>query len=180
MKLLTQLFLFFLTLNSCIIHIVNDNALDTIDQDIMKKIEILSSFETTDTSHIYEITGTQLMEELNKHEGSLVYIFANNCSSENCVPLNVIEKYGHENNLKVFLVMMSYYHVEESLVQKLENQLFSINAEEYGISKSRKYIEAFKKDLGYYDYPTDEKYPGNYIFFKGDSITSIKHNLNDR
>lgn len=178
MKLLSKLILFLLILNSCIIHIVNDNALDTISQENITKIETLSSFETTDTSHIYEITGLQLKDELRKYDNSLVYIFANNCASENCISIAAIEQFADRNGLKLFLIMMSYYHVEETLIQKPKSILYAINSKAYNLSKSSKYIEAFKKDLGYYNYVTEEKYPGNYIFFERDSLTIIKHNLN--
>lgn len=167
-------------LSSCIIQLNTGNSYDALNQDQKNRIVKLNSFETTDTTSIYEISGNQLKEELKKHDSSLVYTFVSGCTSKNCVPLSLVENYAQKNNLKLFLVLARYSNLEETLIQHPKNIIFSINAESYGTLEYNQYFRSFKSDLGYYDYPSGEKYPGSYIFFKGDSITSIKQNLLDK
>lgn len=179
MKKLLLLSAIAILLNSCLIQLNTGNSYDALNQDQKSRIVKLNSFQTADTTSIYEISGNQLKEELKKHDSSLVYTFVSGCISKNCVPLSMVENYAQKNNLKLFLVLARYSNLEETLIQHPKNIVFSIDAESYGTLEYNQYFRSFKSDLGYYDYPTDEKYPGSYIFFKGDSITSIKQNLLD-
>ena len=127
--------------------------------------------------NIYEITGSQLLSELKKHEKSLVYLFRNGCKSENCVSLNFIENYAKENNYKLFLIMDSYYKLNEATSQNINSILFAINNDAYDIKKSRKYSEVFKTELGYYTVASKKEYRGRYMFFKRDKMIDIKMSI---
>lgn len=179
MKILKYFFfcLFFI-LSSCI-EFVRGNYYDKIDTSKKTIIRKYSESNKISANYIYEITGEQLLKELNKHKKSLVYIFANWCSSETCLPLKTIIDYANNNDLQLYLIMSSYYKVDISLAQNVNIPLYAINAEYYGNTKNEKYIELFKKDIGYNNFVKNEneKWMGNYIIFNNDSIIDIKSKI---
>ena len=136
----------------------------------------MEDFSTIEKQFVYEITGPQLKEELQKHSKSLVYIFVNNCKGENCLPLSVIENYAFENGYTLFLIMKSYYKIEVTLAQSFKSQLYSINSNYYEKPKSRAYLKAFQNDIGHTDF-VQKEYLGSYIFYERDTITAVKMNI---
>jgi len=164
-------------LSSCI-SLVKGNRFKQLDNQSKQSIKVYSDTINLKNNLIYEITGDQLKRELKKQNKSLVYIFANNCSSDNCLPLKTVEEYAEKNNLTLFLIMSSFYKMETSLSQNIESTLFAIKATHYGNINNNKYIQSFKEDIGYYDYveKKNQKWLGNYIFYKKDSIIDIKIN----
>lgn len=166
--------------SSCLIQFVTTNYYSELDDASKQKIEKLERFNDLNEDKIYEITAPQLLNELKTREKSLVYIFKNGCSSENCLPLSTIQHYAEENDMTAYLIMNGYYHLDHSLDQTFKGPLFSINADHYESLKTEVYGKKFRRELGYYDLleQTDKKYLGNYYFFKKDSLVDVKMNLN--
>jgi hypothetical protein len=166
-------------LSSCFVHIVNDNYYSYLTPKEQSKIKHLEFFDEAQPGYIYKITGKQLMNELKNHEKSLVYTFKNGCTSDACLPFSQIRDYAKENDLKVFLIMNGYCNLNASLNQKVGLPFYSINAEAYNETKSRKYGRRFKKDIGYFEYldKVNKKWLGNYYFYKKENITEIKKYL---
>lgn len=172
----TFIILSVLFLHSCIIQFVTGNEYSLLSEKDKNRVVKLSKFENLSLEKIYETTGNQLKEEMNKHEKSIVYIFVNGCKSESCLPLNYIENFAKENNYHLFLVMNGYYHLEQTTAQNINNYLYSINADYYGETKSKKYTKEFKKELGYFEF-SKNKYLGGYLFFENSKLIEIKSNL---
>jgi len=166
-------------LGSCVIELVNGNDYESLSPEKQSKIKKLTEFQNLDKNFIYEITGNQLKQELNSKDKSLVYVFANGCNSDNCLPLKTIVDYAQANSLSLFLVMTSYYNIDKTLDQNVDFQFFSINNKSYAEDKSRKYVVLFKTDLGYYEYSKGEKYVGSYLFFQKDSLVNVMININE-
>jgi hypothetical protein len=148
-RLLILLFSIFIV-SSCILFdfygITNDY--DELSDQQRMMVRQLSSFENLNNDFIYEISGPQLLQELKTNDKSMVYTFANGCSSENCLPLNQIEYYAEEYGYQLYLVMSGYSRLEATTTQPIDSPLFAISTEYYETNKSRKYQIAFKKDLG--------------------------------
>jgi hypothetical protein len=159
--------------NSCSIQFINGNEFENLTSENKEKVIKLKDFDNLKVDYIYEITGDQLLNELAKHERSIVYIFANGCTSENCLPLSQIENYAKSNNYSLFLVMNNYYNLESTLEQPVKSILYSVNSDNYGLEKSRKYMNAFKTDLGYFEF-SKNKYLGSYLYFDKNQLIDIK------
>ncbi|WP_107039038.1 hypothetical protein [Brumimicrobium mesophilum] len=114
------------------IEFVNDNYYTHLSPKQQSKIKKLDDFNSAKTGNIYEISGKQLLKELEKNEKSLVYVFKNGCKSDACYPLSQIRDYANENDLNLYMVMTSYHSLNNSLDQKVGIPLYSINADAYG------------------------------------------------
>jgi hypothetical protein len=162
---------------ACKVVIIRGNAFEHLPPEQKAIVKPLENFTALDTNSIYEITGAQLLKELNKHEQSLVYVFKSGCTSENCVPLSIVEDYAKEKHLNLFLVLSSYSKLELTLVQNTNAPLFAINADHYGNPNNSKYIQAFLNELGYQKVLAQSKIRGSYLFFKGSELVEIKQKL---
>lgn len=162
---------------ACKIVIIRGNAFEYLPLEQKAMVKPLENFAALDTNKIYEITGQALLKELNKHEQSLVYVFKSGCTSENCVPLAIVEDYATEQHLNLFLVLSSYSKLDLTLDQKTNASLFAINAAHYGNPNNSKYIQAFLDELGYQQTQAQSKTPGRYLFFKGSKLVEIKAKL---
>lgn len=162
---------------ACKIVIIRGNAFEYLPTDQKVMVKPLESFAALDTNKIYEITGQALLKELNKHDQSLVYVFKSGCTSENCVPLAIVEDYAKEQHLNLFLVISSYSKLELTLEQKTNAPLFAINAAHYGNPNNSKYVQAFLDELGYQQVLSQSKLSGSYLFFKGSKLVEIKQKL---
>lgn len=152
------------------IHIVSGTDFEYLPENLQRNIRKLETFDTLDSTKIYELTGNQLMKELQSHEKSLVYLFRSSCSSENCVPLKIIEEYATKNDYTLFLVLTTYADLEKTIAQNIHSQLFSINTDYYKRSKSRNYIPAFEADLG----NDKSKNLGSVFIFHRSTLTEVK------
>ncbi|MFM6993605.1 MAG: hypothetical protein ACKOWO_00655 [Sediminibacterium sp.] len=176
MKVL-NLFLIILVTNSCAFHINSGNAFVTLQPSVQAKIKPITIFNTEINDTIYEITADQLLVELKNHTRSLVYIFKSGCDSENCLPLISVENFAKKNNLKLFLVLSSYYDLSKTLNQKYTSQIYSINASYYGSPKNMKYFSKFLENLGYFKIEQEKSKRGSYLFFEGATITKIETSI---
>ena len=167
------------SLSSCLIQIVRGNYYEELETQQKNKIRKLDSFEQLDSSYIYEITGPQLIEQLESIDSALVYIFNNGCNSENCLPLSTIEDYAKKKGYDLFMITDSYYQIDETLSQAYSGQLFAINADYYGNPNSNRYIKDFKADIGYDDFlnEKDEKFLGLYLFYDGSELVDIQETI---
>lgn len=164
-------------LSSCIIQLANGTEYSSLTIEDQSKIKKIDTFIGLDSSVIYELNGNQLKSELKKHPKSLVYLFSSNCSSDFCVPLNTVIEFAKSNELKLFLVLATFYELDKTRAQDIKHQLFSVDAEYYNMNKTRNYIKAFKTDLGYYEFAKTDNYLGNFMFFDNDSLVSIKRSI---
>ena len=166
-----------LAAQSCI-EIVNGSAYEYLTEEQQDKIvKFESTNASLDKNKIYEISGSQLKDLIKSNERSMIYIFTSGCKSEDCVPLSVMENYAQKNNYHLYLVLSDYNKLELTTSQKINSQLYSINADSYNLKNSTKYLRAFKKDLHYYDVSGGEKFVGNILFFKKDSLVEIKKSV---
>ncbi len=172
------IFLFFLILEtSCTFYgITNDyKKLNEINQ---SKIEKLQDFEVPNVGMIYEINAIQLKEELKKFPKAIVYLFTNGCTSEFCEPLEVYEEYAKENGYKLFLVMTGYGHLNKTLSQNVETQLFSIDAEFYGVKNKSKYTRFFRNQLeGFLKEHSKREFKGSLFFFQENNLVNVFREL---
>ena len=167
-----------LLMSSCIIRFVGvHHDYDLLSPQEKERIKKLETFDSLQSNYVYEINAPQLLLALAAHEKSLVYMFANGCTSDNCIPLSNIERFAEDNDYQLFLIMNGYYNLDKSLSQQLNSPLFSINSDYYGSSKIKKHKTAFKKELGYYQVSKEQKHPGSYLFFSKDSLIEIKKSI---
>lgn len=115
-----------------------------------QKAHILpADFENPLPDNVYKVSGKQLRQEINKYPKALVYEFTNGCSSENCKPMAVYERFAKENGYKLFLVMNGYANIDATMAQRhsFESPLYAIDGTVYPSVYRSKYTLLFKKDL---------------------------------
>lgn len=177
MKYRTILFLILgLILQSCAFYgLTNDYS--KLNEEQKKIIKKYDNAEGLNTKYIYEISGTQLKDLLTIHKKSIVYLFANGCTSKYCLPLSVYERYAEDNDYDLFLIMNGYANLSQTLSQNISTPLYSIDAQAYDTKWNNKYVKRFENDL--LGLPRDSKQPyqGSIYFFEGDSLISIKREL---
>lgn len=179
MKTLSVLSFTLIIISSCMLIQLDGitNDYDRLSDEEKMKVTQLNTFKNLNNDLIYEISGPQLLNELNTNNKSMVYIFANGCSSENCLPLNQVEYYAEDYGYKLYLVMSGYSSLKATTSQTFDTPLFAINTEYYETNKSRKYLRAFRKDLGYDEFVRKNDRLGSYMFFEGDSLVDLKYTL---
>ncbi|MFT7344490.1 MAG: hypothetical protein ACI9XP_001075 [Lentimonas sp.] len=175
MKVIVLLLILSSCIGSCIIQLVRGNSYEYLTPEEITLIHEFSSSEKLIPNHIYQITADDLKVELKKHNKSLVYLFANGCKSDDCLPMTIVSNYAKEHNLKLFLIMVDYFSLDKTLNQESGEMFYSIKSGEL-IEKNKKYLKTFKKSLGYYDF-SNEEYLGGYVFFEKDTIIDIKRSI---
>ncbi len=176
MKYYITILLFVFT-TSCLVQFTGTtNDFKLLNEDQKAKIEILENFSDLENNKVYELTGPKLLFELQKHEKSIVYIFANKCNSDYCISLKSIEDYANKNSLKLFLVMNSYNNLNISIEQNVKTPLFAIDDDYYKTEKRRQYVALFQKDLGY---EFSKENWGNYYFFEKDKLVEVKRTVQE-
>ncbi|PCJ64088.1 MAG: hypothetical protein COA58_13965 [Bacteroidetes bacterium] len=133
-------------ISSCQIYGIT-NDYEKLSEDERSRVKELDSFSNTESRNIYEINGQQLKKELKNNEKSIVYIFANGCSSEYCVPLPYLENYAEENDYKLYMIMSGYAFLYTTLDQSFTSPLYSIDQEYYGTKYSSKCYRMFVNDI---------------------------------
>lgn len=178
MKKHFALFSLLFLLNSCSLVSIGGFS-DDYNKLTDEQKAMVVSFEPdqpTDKNKIYVINATELRVELKKYPKALVYTFANSCSSEFCKPLYVYENWAKENDYKLFLVMVSYANIEETLLQNISSQLYVIDSNYYGNGPFGKYVGYFENELKSLDIKTKENWNGGLFFFKNGEFVN---NLNE-
>lgn len=163
---INYLFLLILISGCQIYGITNDyNKLTEDEKSLVKKLD---SFSAVEGRNIYEINGGQLKNELKKHKKSIVYIFANGCSSEYCLPLSYIETYAKKNDYKLYMVMSGYSFLFATFNQQFTSPLYSIDQEYYGTKYSSKCYKMFVNDIT--EKPLNDRIKGkdyaSFFFYK--------------
>lgn len=165
-------------LSSCIIKFVGiTNEYDNLMERQKSKIKQLVDFASLENEYIYELTGPQLLEELSKHDKSLVYYFVNGCKSEYCLPLQTVVNYAADFDYKLFLIMNHYGRLQQTQNQNIDIPLFAINSNYYNANKTRVYTSLFKADIGLTEFLGDNKYGGGYLFYKKNKLVDVKKKL---
>lgn len=176
MKILITLSLLAFIFSSCLIKFINDNYYKELHPDDKKYIYKLTSFDNLENRRIYEINGLQLKEELAKYDSSLVYLYAHNCNGPTCYPLAAFENYAERKNLKLFLVMNSYFSLDKTFIQHFESPLFAIDTDDYGSIKQKDYLRGFLKDLDFFRLESELKLMSKMIFHK-DSLVGFINDI---
>lgn len=142
-------------------------------------IKELDSFENTEGNNVYIINGKQLKEELKNNKKSIVYTFANGCSSENCLPLAYYENFAKENNYKLYMVMSGYYDLYKTLDQESTSPLYAIDDKYYNTKYSGKYLRMFENEIS--GKPLDEKRTSynSFYFFEKDTLVKSTTKITD-
>jgi len=142
------------------------------------KIVKLANFKTLSVNSIYELSASELKTELKNHSKSIVYVFTNGCTSNLCMPLSHYQNFAKENKYKLFLVMTGYADLNETLVQNVNEPLFSINSAYYNTKYRFKYTQFFENELQNLPIKYKEKeYKGSLFFFERDKLIDIKKKL---
>lgn len=165
-KPIILLFLSLITFSSCqVVGITNDYK--KLTETERSHIAPFTSFDNTTAGHIYEINAKSLLDEMKKYPRTMVYIFANGCSSPNCYPLTVYENYAEKYGYKLYLVMSGYGYLPHTLGQSIESPLYAIDTKYYGSRFQYKYLKCFTNELGGYDKDAKVKGLRNYgpIYF---------------
>jgi hypothetical protein len=138
--------LVFVLITSCQIYgITNDfEKLSEYESSLVKELD---SFSNTQSRNIYKINGQLLKNELKNNKKSIVYIFANGCSSKYCVSLTYLENYAKDNGYKLYMIMSDYAFLYLTLKQDFTSPLYSIDQEYYGTKFSSKSSRMFVNDI---------------------------------
>lgn len=177
MKKILYLSIVLLAFSSCVIQFVSGTCYKYLSENERKVIHKYNKDSLLINRNIYEMTGPQLLSELKKQDSSLVYFFKNGCTSKYCLPISTVIEYADRNKLKLYLVMRSYFNLDETFSQPFESPLFSINVNYYGgDNESDKYIQSFSEDIGYTKLlnKRDMKWMGNFLFFKRGKLVRIQ------
>lgn len=177
MKKFCTLFSLLFLLNSCGLIIMNGFSDDYNKLNDEQKAMVVSYRPSlpTNNNRIYVINAPELKTELKKYPKALVYTFANACSSEFCKPLYVYENWAKQNDYKLFLVMVSYANIEETLSQSCKNQLHVIDSNYYGNEPFGKYVTYFQNELkGLHVKAKDDWNGGLFFFENGEFVKNLK------
>jgi len=170
--------LLLLLFSSCLIRFTGiTNDYDLLTESQKSKIKKLNDFNSLEKDHIYELTGPQLLNELKKYDKSLVYYFANGCSAEDCLPLQIIANYAAEFDYNLFLIMSGYGGLKHTEDQNIYAPLFCINTDYYKSNKSKIYAANFKTDIGLTEYLGDNIFLGSYLFYEKDKLIDVKERI---
>ncbi|MCK9452988.1 MAG: hypothetical protein M0Q90_14940 [Bacteroidales bacterium] len=175
-----QLFFWFGTLiilNSCVIQgLTNDYG--KLSDNEKALIHDFEGFSEVESHAIYEINGKALREELKNHPKSIVYIFANGCSSDFCKPLQVYENFANEHDYRLFMVMIGYANLDKTMEQQFSSPLYAIDTDYYETRISYKYNRYFENDFqGLETKAKQGDYAGSLYFFEGDSLVEVRREL---
>lgn len=170
-----------LALSSCVINLQIGGIHDgysVLNEEQQSKVFQTEDFSNLQAGNVYELTGINLKRELRKRDTSVVEIFVNGCSGENCYPMQSYANYQEETGKDVFLIMCDYFRFDYTMNQEPEIPLFSINTEYYQENKQKKYRRLFLTDLlGLDEVKNVEPFVGRVLVFKGDSLIAVKKNI---
>ncbi|MBZ0242962.1 MAG: hypothetical protein K8F24_07095 [Bacteroidales bacterium] len=175
-----QLFFWFGTLiilNSCVVQgLTNDfGKLNDSEKALIHDFE---GFSEVESRAIYEINGKALREELKNHPKSIVYKLSNGCPSEYCKPLQLYENFAKEHDYHLFMVMIGYANLYETMEQPFSSPLYAIDTDYYETSISYKYNRYFDNDfMGLETKAKQGEYAGSLYFFEGDSLVEVRREL---
>jgi len=182
MKRLVLILLFLSLLNACqIIGLTNDyNKLNNTQKE---HILPFKSFTEAETGKIYKINGPQIKEEISKYPKALVYVFANGCSSQNCMPMMHYEDYAKKNGYKLFMVMTGYGMLDKTIKQSFESPLYVINNEYYNSKYTHIFTRNFTNEL--LGIPIKSKYreraiDGSLFFYNYGILDTVLWKLPER
>jgi hypothetical protein len=162
---------------SCIVQGLTDDY-HRLNNEQKELIIELKSFQQLQSGYIYKITGEQLRMELKNYPKSLVYIFANGCSSELCKPLSSYEEFARLNGYQLFMIMNGFADIESTLKQSFNGVLYAIDGNAYNEKISYRYTRYFENEL--LGKPVKEKkrvYAGNLFFFQGNELVKVEREL---
>lgn len=132
-----------------------DNDYDKLNDTMRTLIHPLVEFDSLKNGIVYPISPDVLLAELSNHQKSIVYLYSKGCNSATCQPISYYKQFADENQYKLFVVLRSYYSMEQAISEKLDIPLFVINDEYYKEKRLWVYERYFFNDL--IGYPTDTK-----------------------
>lgn len=166
-------------LNSCqVVGLTNDY--DKLTDAQLENIVPFTSFKDAVPGKIYEINAGLLKEDMKERPKSLVYVFANWCTSKDCVPLSVYKHYADKNGYYLYLVMTSYWDLDKTLKQNIDLPLYSIDPAYYHTKYSSSYVRKFMNELMNVPLETktkDLRMDGNIFFFNYGILDTVRHQL---
>lgn len=139
-----------------------------------KAMVVSADFQNPQPDKIYKVTGPVLLQEVQNHEKVLVYEFTNGCSSDNCKPMWVYEKYAKDHGYKLFLVMNGFQSIEATLGQRnaFQSPLYVIDSKAYSTVYRAKYGRMFRRELSGSTAPEDN-YGGLFFFENGKFVKQL-------
>ena len=125
--------------------------------------------DLTKTS-IYAVNANTLKEQLQLFDTSLLYFWSPYCSSDSCIPLEVVQRICDEQGVKLF-VIANYYdkaiQVEEGV---LDLPIFSVDHLFYKSNFVNTYTNRFQKDIVGYKLNDSISYYRYYYFSKDEFV----------
>lgn len=141
-----------------------------------------TSFEEAVPGKVYEINAGLLKEEMKRQPKSLVYIFANGCSSSHCRPLSVFKDYADKNCYDLYLVISGCWDLEKTFKQNIDLPLYTINPAYYNTKYSLTYLRKFENELMGIPIETkrkDRKMDGSLFFYNYGILDTVSYDLPD-
>ena len=179
MKKLLYYSIIILFFNSCqVCGVTNDY--DKLTDEQLTHLAPFTSFKEAVPGKVYEINASLLKEEMKLQPKSLVYVFANWCTSSDCLPLSVYQNYAEKNGYNLYLVMTGYWDLNKSLKQNIELPLYTIEPVFYNTKYSSAYVRKFSNELMSIPLETkskDRKMDGSLFFFNYGILDTVRHQL---
>jgi len=179
MKKLLYYSIIILFFNSCqVCGVTNDY--DKLTDEQLTHLAPFTSFKEAVPGKVYEINAKVLKEEMKGQPKSLVYIFANGCTSSHCMQLSVFKDYADKNGYNLYLVMSGYWNLDKTLKQNIELPLYTISPAYYNTKYSLTYMRKFENEL--MDIPVetkrkDRKTDGTLFFYNYGILDTISFDL---
>jgi len=170
-----------LLLNSCQVAGVT-NDFDKLSEAQVANLAPFTSFKEAVPGKVYEINAGLLKEEMKEQHKSLVYVFANWCTSKECLPLSVYKHYADKNGYNLYLVMSGYWDIDKTLKQKIGLPLYTIDPAYYNTKYSLTYLRKFENELMGIPIETkrkDRKIDGTLFFFNFGILDTVRNQLPD-
>ncbi len=181
MKNILLFSLIILLFNSCQVAGVT-NDFDKLTEAQLANLAPFKSFKEAVPGKVYEINAGLLKEEMKEQTKSLVYIFANGCTSKECLPLSVYKHYADKNGYNLYLVMSGYWDIDKTLKQKIGLPLYTIDPAYYNTKYSLTYLRKFENELMGIPIETkrkDRKIDGTLFFFNFGILDTVRNQLPD-
>lgn len=126
-----------------------------------------SSILESDSSIVLLANGKELNDLLQKHEKSVVYIWAPKCKSKYCYSLNLLQETCRQEGVELFIVAEYYDSYYMSKQYAIRHPLIGIDVKYYNTNITSKYLSEFIFDLtkGAFKYDVKNNVYCNFLSF---------------
>lgn len=125
-------------------------------------------------SKVIIVTGLDIKKCISKSKEALVYIWRPNCSSQICLPLEIVQNYCNSKNIDLFIVAEYYDSKKMQIKWNIKRPIYGIDTKYYRTSLTKKYLERFLKDLEIKTISED-----TYLYFKNGEFSKSGESIYD-